>query len=190
MHNHPKTASSQPPKRPTPRKPTEKSTVDTMPSAGDVRGHQRLPRGVRAVLACSGLRPPGVHAAAATRAESTRPQPAATLPRGVQATPLSSWAIAWTAGGCVDSARSLTGRPGGWALRNLNLYSAVLRPRGRGSLRESREGAGHASAVHVATVGVHHESRIITASPLAHCYDGTAGCRPAAVAHTSVPSCQ
>ena len=31
MHNHPKTTSSQPSKRFTPRKPTEKSTVDTMP---------------------------------------------------------------------------------------------------------------------------------------------------------------
>ena len=31
MHNHPKIASSQPSKRSTPRKQTEKSTVDTMP---------------------------------------------------------------------------------------------------------------------------------------------------------------
>ena len=30
MHNHPKTASSQPLKRSAPRKPTEKSTVDTI----------------------------------------------------------------------------------------------------------------------------------------------------------------
>ena len=58
------------------------------------------------VLACSGLRPPGARTAAATRAKSRRPEPAAALPRGVQATPLSSWAIAWTAGGCVDTARS------------------------------------------------------------------------------------
>ena len=38
--------------------------------------------------------PPRVRAASATRAESRRPQLAAALPRGVQAPPLSSWAIA------------------------------------------------------------------------------------------------
>ena len=58
------------------------------------------------MLACSGLMLPGVRAAAATRAESRRPEPAAALPRGVQATLLSSWAIAWTAGGRIDTARS------------------------------------------------------------------------------------
>ena len=56
-------------------------------NAGDVRGHRRRPRGVRAVLAYSGLRSPGVRAAADTRAESRLAQLAAALPRGVQAVP-------------------------------------------------------------------------------------------------------
>ena len=46
------------------------------------------------MLAYSGLRQPGVRAAAATRAESRLAQPAAALPRGVQAVPPSSWAVA------------------------------------------------------------------------------------------------
>ena len=80
------------------------------------------------MLACSRLRPPGVRAASATRAESRRLEPAAALPRGILATPLSSWAIAWTGGGRIDTAQS--GRC------EIKIYTAYYTATDRAGLRE------------------------------------------------------